>query len=56
MFTVIVSLVLNIYLYFIVVTINDASGIVFDTFVVAVTLSNTLGNLRSLKESQAKSC
>jgi hypothetical protein len=40
---------------FLVATINDVLIIAFDTFVVAVTLSNTLENLRQLKEFQAKS-
>jgi hypothetical protein len=44
-----------LFVHFLVQALGDALGIVFDTFVVVVTLSNTLGNLRQLKEFKAKS-
>jgi hypothetical protein len=41
-----------LFIHFLAGTINDALLIVFDTIVVAVTLSNTIGTLRQLKEFQ----
>jgi hypothetical protein len=43
------------YIYIFSSSKNDALVIMFETFVVAVTLSNTIGTLRMLKGFQANS-